>query len=362
MKVAIVGAGIAGLSCALELERQGIKPIIFEQKHRVGSPFPFSPVLLNFLLRPVKNQLQLLEKNYGIKLKPISDISLIRVQGPNTEYTITGNHGHIVNQGQEQSSIECQLLAGLKTPIHFEQCVKIKDLLSQFDYLVVADGSKEYAKNLGIWNSKLQAWIRGATILGRFNPEEIRFWFNTSYAKSGFASLVPFNTERASLLLMVPYITQNELPNYWSTFLQQEKINPEIVMNWDIEYELGLVYPHRIGNTFLIGNSGGFVSSFLGQGVYFSIASGVEAARAIALGSSYEKKMRSLYHILERHARLRHLWDRLNNKDLDRVLTLLGSPPVKYPLFQTNLDVLHAIDPLLQFLVDKIPADQQRID
>ncbi|AQS58659.1 NAD(P)/FAD-dependent oxidoreductase [Desulforamulus ferrireducens] len=359
MKVAIVGAGIAGLSCALELEKQGIQPIIFEQKHRIGSPFPYSPVLLNFLLRPVKNQLQLLKKNYGIELKPISGISSIQVQGPNTRYTITGNLGHIVHQGQEQSSIESQLLAGLKSPIHFEQSVKVENLLKQFDYLVVADGSQEYAKSLGIWQSKLRAWIRGATILGHFNPEHISYWFNTSYAKSGFASLVPMSTERASLLLMVPYITQNELPNYWSSFLHREKINPENVMNWDIEYELGLVYPHRIGNTFLIGNSGGFVSSFLGQGVYFSIASGVEAARAIALGSSYEKKMRSLCHILERHARIRQLWDRLNNKDLDRVLTLLGSPPVKYPLFQTNLDVLPAIDPLLQYLVEKIPADEQ---
>ena len=361
MKVAIVGAGIAGLSCALELERQGIRPVIFEQKYRIGSPFPFSPVLLNFLLRPVKNQIQSLKKNYGIDLKPISKISMLRVQGPNAEYTVTGNLGHSVYRGQEESSIECQLAAGLKTPIHFEQPVKVESLLKKFDYLVVADGTKEYAKSLGIWHSTLQAWIRGATILGRYNPEEIRYWFNTSYAKSGFAYMAPLGTERASLMLMVPYINQDDLSKYWFTFIQREKINPEIVVHWDIDYELGLAFPHRVGNTFLIGNSGGFVTSFLGQGVYFSIASGVEAARAIALGSNFEKNMSQLYNILERQARIRHLWDRLDNKDIDRIITLLGSTPIKYPLFHTNLDILQAIDPLMQYLVNKIPEEDQPI-
>lgn len=32
MKVAIVGAGLSGLSCAFELKKHGIKPIIFEKK------------------------------------------------------------------------------------------------------------------------------------------------------------------------------------------------------------------------------------------------------------------------------------------------------------------------------------------
>ncbi len=361
MKVAIVGAGVAGLSCALELEKQGIRPVIFEQKSRIGSPFPCSPVLLNFLLRPVKNQIQSLKKQYGIELKPISEITMLRVQGPNAEYTVTGNLGHSVYRGEEESSIECQLAAGLKTPIYFEQHVNIESLLKKFDYLVVADGTKEYAKSLGIWQSKLKTWIRGATILGRFNPEEIRYWFNTCYTKSGFAYMVPLGTERASLQLMVPYITQEELSKYWSIFIQGKKINPEIVLHWDIDYEMGLAFPHRVGNTFLIGNSGGFVTSFFGQGVYFSVASGVEAARAIALGSNFEKNMSLFYNILERQARIRQLWDRLDNKDLDRIITLLGSAPVKYPLFHTNLDILQAIDPLMQYLVTKISRDEQQM-
>ena len=36
MKVAIIGAGISGLSCAIELQRHGIKPTIFEKTKTLG--------------------------------------------------------------------------------------------------------------------------------------------------------------------------------------------------------------------------------------------------------------------------------------------------------------------------------------
>ncbi len=361
MKVAIIGAGIAGLSCALELEKQGIRPVIFEKRHRLGSPFPFAPVLLNFVFRPVKDQIKELKKSFDIDIKPITDIRLLRMQGPTTEYTVEGHLGYSVLRGQDQYSLEIQLAGGLKTPVRFESPVKPKDLLKDFDYLVVADGSKDYAKELGIWKSTYQSWVRGATVLGRFNPQEVRYWFNTGYAKSGFAYLVPLGTERAALILNVSYITQDELSQYWQAFINIEKIYPETVLNWDIDYETGLVFPHRVGNTYFIGNSGGFVTGWLGIGVFSSIASGVEAARSIARGTNYEKKMRHLHKIMERQARFRLLWDGFNNRNLERAVRLMGSPVLKHPLYHTDLDVMKTVDPIIQFWLSKIPDNEKRV-
>jgi flavin-dependent dehydrogenase len=39
MEVAIKGAGMSGLSCAITLEKHGIKPTIFEKRNRVGDRF-----------------------------------------------------------------------------------------------------------------------------------------------------------------------------------------------------------------------------------------------------------------------------------------------------------------------------------
>ncbi|MBC7106709.1 MAG: FAD-dependent oxidoreductase, partial [Firmicutes bacterium] len=35
MRVAIIGAGVAGLTCALELQRRGVVPEVFEQRPSV---------------------------------------------------------------------------------------------------------------------------------------------------------------------------------------------------------------------------------------------------------------------------------------------------------------------------------------
>ena len=43
IKVAVIGAGIAGLSCAIELERHGITPVIFEKNTGRAVPFPSPP-------------------------------------------------------------------------------------------------------------------------------------------------------------------------------------------------------------------------------------------------------------------------------------------------------------------------------
>ncbi|ABO49779.1 FAD dependent oxidoreductase [Desulforamulus reducens MI-1] len=344
MRVAIIGAGITGLACAIELEKYGIRPVIFEKNHRIGSPFPYAPLLLDFIFRPIKRPLHTLKTQYNIKLKPISDIRFMRVQGPQAQFSTGGNLGYSLLQGQEIHSIESQMASHLKTSIQFETPVKPEDILKQYDYVVVATGNKEYAHQLGIWQNTYQSWVRGATILGRFNPQEIRFWFNKNYTKGGYAYMVPMGIERATLMLSVADTTQDKLAEFWQKFIDQEKLDPEIVLLWDVAFNTGEVFPHRVGNTFFVGNSGGFVTSWLGEGTFSSIMSGIEAARSIATGCPFEKRMKEITQIMERQARFRSLWDKFDNKGIDRAIRLMGSPLIQYPLYHTNLNFFKAID------------------
>ncbi|AEG61051.1 NAD(P)/FAD-dependent oxidoreductase [Desulforamulus ruminis] len=349
--VAIIGAGIAGLSCAVELERKGIRPVIFEQKHQVGSPFTFAPLLLNFMVPPMGDPAEKLKQEYQLALKTLAPLKSLMIKGPNAKYAIKGRLGHILLRGQGQQTIESQLSGMLKTPVRFQNYVKPEELLKDFNYLVVADGTNRWAKKLHIWQSAFQGWVRGATILGKFNPFRAGVWVNTDYCKGGLAYLAPMSSQKASLVLIVPNIQPAQLNSLWQKFLKEENIRGELVELWDVDYETGLLHTHRVGNTFFTGNSGGFVSSWFGSGVFTSIISGIQAARSIAGNADYEKNMGPYSHLLLRHTRFQKFWHRLDNRGIDRMLRLIFTPPLKQIFFHSNLNLLRVTDPLFQHLL-----------
>lgn len=319
--------------------------------------FPFAPITLKFLFRPVNDQLKELKTRYDINIKPISEINLIRVQGPKSEYVVQGHLGHTILRGQAEQSVECQLADMLKTSIKFETPVKPEELIKKYDYLVIADGTGHWAKKLSIWQSAFKCWIRGTTVLGRFNPGEVRIWINTNYCKSGFAYLTPMGTDRASLILIASYITQGQLDHYWQTFIEQEKIFPELINKWDMEFETGLVYPHRVGNTFFVGNSGGFVSSWNGVGLFSCVVSGAEAARDIAGQGNYEKSTKFCQSVMEANVTMRRLWDRLDNRNMDRFIRVLGTSPIKETFYKSGINLVQKAAPILNQLIKQIPEE-----
>ncbi|WP_353505385.1 NAD(P)-binding protein [Clostridium sp. Marseille-Q2269] len=68
MKVAIMGDGISGLSCAKTLEMYGIKPTIFEKRNRVGDRFVNAEAMFSVLDEPIKDCIPYLRGNYNINL------------------------------------------------------------------------------------------------------------------------------------------------------------------------------------------------------------------------------------------------------------------------------------------------------
>ena len=117
MRVAIVGAGPGGLACALELERRGIYPDIFERSNRVGHPISRVEVLLQLFERPLKNQLHYLLKNYALEFQPLSPLRRVVMHTTRHNATVRGNLGFLVERGQSEEAIEVQLSRKLRTRI-----------------------------------------------------------------------------------------------------------------------------------------------------------------------------------------------------------------------------------------------------
>lgn len=348
MKVAIIGAGISGLCCAIELERHGIEYDIFEQKHAIGDMYSHVGALLELVDRPVKDLLVFLRDKYGIEINSIAPLKKIIHYGPNSHFEITGKLGYLLQRGQDGNSVENTLARRLSRKIQFNMSADYQQLKERYDYVMVATGRDDVARELGVWQLLYPAYIRGATILGNFDPNALIAWVNRDFCRNGYAYLTPFDSRRASLILVVGEVRREEMDHYWNVFLSKINLNVEIVNVFEQEHYSGHVYPHRVGNIYLIGNSAGCVEPFLGFGQYFAVMSGIEAARSIVTGSDYEQRIKPITRRNLEFFELRKAFNILDNRGLDMIIRLLGFFPVSFFIYHTRVDVISLISKLIK--------------
>ena len=349
VKVAIIGAGIAGLSCAHELERHGIEPVIFEKNDVVGEIFPHVSVIMQIFNRPVRDPLKHLAEKYNIELQPINRLRHVKMISSSTSSTVSGKLGAFFQHGVIPGCIEKQLEAKVESKIIFNTYADYNKLKEEFDYVVVANGMVSSAKELGCWQELVTTFVKGAIILGDFKTDTLITWFNTKYTKSGYAYLTPFNEKRASLVLIVPNIKEDEIKEYWNRFIKEENIKNQIIQTFITEHKSGYVFPHRVGNVFLTGVAAGTLDPFLGFGSIYSIVTGVSAARSIALGLDYEEQIQDYVKINKEVYEYRVVLNSLDNKKFNVLVKGLGMPILRNIIYNTNINVVKYGSKVLYF-------------
>ncbi|KPU44805.1 hypothetical protein OXPF_18910 [Oxobacter pfennigii] len=341
MKVAIIGAGIAGLSCAIVLERNGIIPDVFEKNGFIGDREPHVGADLNIINRPVKDMIKYVKEKCGIDIKPLNAVNLLTHYSPNESTTIKGNFGYFLVRGKEENSLKGQLYSQLKrTPITFNIEVNYKNLINEYDFVVAADGKPDIAEELSCFKDWIKGFVKGAVIEGSFNPNELVMWINHTYCKNGYAYLTPYNEKRASLELYVPDVDKNQLDYYWDLFLSQEGLRYKIIETFKVKHTSGDVYPHRVNNIFLAGNTGGAIDPFLGFGALKSVYMGAMAAKAIVDGTDYEELIKDIYTLNLRLYEFRKAFNRAGHNNYDLLVKLIGFPGVKPIIYDTPINVI----------------------
>jgi flavin-dependent dehydrogenase len=284
-------------------------------------------LMLELFQRPYRDQLLYLSK-LGINLRPLNKISRVIMHSPRRSAAVRGNLGFLVERGQGEKALEVQLAEKLHTRINFNVDANYRDLAGDYEFVVVADGSSRAAAEKKYGKPPCDAWVKGAVILGEFNPEEAAIFFDTSYARHGYAFLAPFDRDRAVVMLSVPDIKRPELDGFWEKFLQKTNLDLQIVQTFEINHTSGVSSRQRIENILLAGNAGGFTDSLLGLGLVMGITSGVLAGRAISDGLDYERMVRPMVRRIKRLIVFREALNRLDNDGISTLISAITLPGV----------------------------------
>lgn len=332
MNVAIMGAGLAGLACAITLERNGIKPVIYERRSRVGDRFVNGEVLLDIMHRPVRDTIASLSDQYHIYLQPTSHIHNMRIFSNKKEAVIEGPLGFTNIRGRDEEAFEVQLSKQVQSEIHFNSEATYEQLLKNYTHVILATGDGEYAKQAKNFREDLTVSIKGATVEGHFDRYTVMAWVDYELAPYGYGYLIPYSDKEANISLAIPDIPETMHTNtqdLWNDYYEKVKrtLGQDLPVTDQFQitkYPMGVCHSPRVGNTFFVGNCFGSMMPFMGFGQYIALLTGIYAAYDLCGFGSFEELTKDLKAGYENSLVLRKAMQQLDNKDLDRIVHLLN--------------------------------------
>ncbi len=345
MKVAIMGAGLAGLACSVVLEQYGIVPDIYEAQYKIGARFTNGEAIMNILDFPIEDCFSYLAHQYKVKLEPINALKSLVIHGPDDSALVTGELGYITARGNHPKALEVQLGDISKAPVFTNNYFTLDDLKEKYDVVVVATGNSNEPKRQQTWETDIVANIIGASIRGHFNPHQAEVWFNDCYAPQGYCFLLPYHSHVASLCLAVPGTEGVDLEVLWQKFLAGLDWEFSIKDTFTLHsFEIGRNKSLVTENLVFIGHAGGFVMPFLGFGQFTSMLSGFEAAIAIANGNlqSYIAAMQPLIDSYYPSLKMRRVLAGMDNQKYNLVIKILQNKYANTVFSKFPLPVLKA--------------------
>lgn len=358
MNVAIMGAGISGLSCAITLERFGIEPMIFEKRNCVGDRFINAESMFSILNRPVNDCIPYLAKNFHIFLLPTSKVDKIFIHSKNEVGSIDGKIGYTNIRGRHEDSYENQLAKQVKTKITMNSSYEYKYLCKDFEHVVVSTGDGAYASQVGNYRCDLTCTIKGVTVEGEFITSNPHVWFNYEILPKGYGWLIPYSEKEANLVIVYPDNMKLDINETWEKFYdlacKNLDQNLKITDSFQIRnYMIGICKQPKINQSYFLGNCFGSIAPGLGFGQFTSILTGVYSAYDICGIATYEELTKPLIQNYNESLIFRRFLENLSDEQFDFHVKnlnniILGKISGKACSKSSSIDYLHLATPFMK--------------
>jgi len=356
MKIAIMGAGLSGLACAITLERHGVYPTIFEKRREVDDRFINGEVFLDALNPPILDSFKYISEELKIFLQPVGHISKMVFFSENENATINGRIGFNNIRGRHPHSIVKQMENQIRSKINFNSKYTYEDLLNEYTHIVLATGDGAYSSKMKNYKVDFTVSLKGAIVKGDFDRYTACAWANNDYAPKGYSYLIPLSEKEANIVIAYPDFPENnakDIENLFNKFHLRAQLDLnqklDIIDGFQIRnYIIGHSLNPRLGNTFFIGNCFGSIMPFMGFGQFAAILTGVYAAYDLLGKGNYEELVKPISNSYENSLELRKFMEKFNNKDYDRLVKSLDTFLGEAILDPDNIDYLRILSKLIK--------------
>lgn len=354
MDVGIIGGGLAGLACAITLEKDGIKPVVYEKRRKVADRFINCELFLHVQTHPIKDVFKYFSEELDISIQPNSHINKLVLHSPNNKATLKGNIGFSTMSGRHELALAKQMLNQYKGKITYKSNYSFEDIQKKHTHIVVATGDGEYSEEFNNYDTALTVSLKGAIVEGNFDKTTTIAWLNNDFAPKGYGYSIPISKDKANLVLAYPEYSENQsfdIEDLWKKYYDRAQKDfgqsLKIIDKFQIEnYYLGKCIRPRIGNTFFVGNCYG-IMPFLGFGQFTAIVTGVFAALDILGKGNYEKLIKDLDKSYKNSLTLRRGLEKLDNDKLDALIKIISGKAGEL-VFNNSINYLSIFSNLLK--------------